>query len=109
MNLSSRVSETPPPNGSVYSATKGAIDVITMGLAKELGPKGIRVNAVAPGFTKTEGTHGWDEVEKFAISRTPLGRPGHPDEVADVVVFLASDDARWVTGEIVQAGGGLKM
>jgi 3-oxoacyl-[acyl-carrier protein] reductase len=111
INSSSIASENPVPNSSLYSATKGAIDTITMALAKELGPRKIRVNAVAPGYTETEGTHGiglvGSEQAQQMVSATPLGgRFGQPEEIAPVVVFLASDDAAWLTGERISASGG---
>jgi 3-oxoacyl-[acyl-carrier protein] reductase len=112
INIGSVVSELTPPASAVYTSTKGAVDTITRVLAKELGPKKIRVNSVNPGFTITEGTHSAgladSDFEKNAISQTPLGRAGKPDDIADVVTFIASDDARWVTGSLLQAGGGLR-
>lgn len=112
INIGSVVSELTPPASSVYTGTKGAVDAITRVLAKELGPKKIRVNAVNPGFTVTEGTHSAgianSDFETNAISQTPLGRSGRPEDIADVVTFIASDDARWVTGSLLQAGGGLR-
>jgi 3-oxoacyl-[acyl-carrier protein] reductase len=112
VNIGSVVSELTPAGSSVYSSTKGAVDTITRVLAKELGPKNIRVNAVNPGFTVTEGTHSAgladSDFEKNAISETPLGRSGKPSDIADVVTFIASDDARWITGSLLQAGGGLR-
>lgn len=112
INIGSVVSESTPPASSVYTGTKGAVDVITRVLAKELGPKKIRVNAVNPGLTVTEGTHTAGIVgsdwEKDAVSKTPLGRLGHPEDIASVVTFLASEDAGWVTGALLQAGGGLR-
>ena len=112
INIGSVVSEQTPPGSSIYSGTKGAVDVITRVLAKELGPKNIRVNAVNPGLTSTEGvkTAGIEggDFEKLAVSQTPLGRMGRPDDIADVVTFVASDEARWVTGSLLQAGGGLR-
>jgi 3-oxoacyl-[acyl-carrier protein] reductase len=112
INIGSVVSELTPPASAVYTSTKGAVDTITRVLAKELGPKKIRVNSVNPGFTITEGTHSAgladSDFEKNAVSQTPLGRPGKPDDIADVVAFIASDDARWVTGSLLQAGGGLR-
>ena len=97
------------PSISVYSGTKGAVDSITRALAKELGPRGIRVNSVNPGLIETEGSadfaHGdfADQVK----SMTPLGRIGRPDDIAPVVAFLASDDAKFVTGETLVASGGM--
>lgn len=110
INIGSVVSESTPAGTSVYSGTKGAVDVITQVLAKELGPKKIRVNAVNPGLTTTEGSSGFVESDfaKGEIAKTPLGRVGQPDDIADVVAFIASDDARWVTGALLQAGGGLR-
>ncbi len=112
INIGSVVSESTPPASSVYTGTKGAVDAITRVLAKELGPKNIRVNAVNPGLTVTEGvqTAGIHEggFAEGAIATTPLGRLGRPDDIADVVAFIASDDARWVTGSLLQAGGGLR-
>jgi 3-oxoacyl-[acyl-carrier protein] reductase len=111
INIGSVVSELTPPQSSVYTGSKGAVDAITRVLAKELGPKKIRVNAVNPGYTVTEGTGTaglvGSDFEKGAVAETPLGRPGKPDDIADVVTFIASDDARWVTGALLQAGGGI--
>ena len=113
INLSSVASLTPPPTGSVYSATKGAVDVITRSLAQELGPQNIRVNSLAPGLVETEGTRasGTSEGEfrNFAVSRTPLGRVGAPQDIAKVAVFLASDDSAWITGEVLPVGGGARL
>ncbi len=113
INLSSVVALTPPPTGSVYSATKGAVDVITRTLAQELGPQKIRVNSLSPGLVETEGTrasgNAEGEFKSFAISRTPLGRVGQPDDIAKVAVFLASDDSAWMTGEILPVGGGARL
>ena len=110
INIGSVVSESTPATGSVYSATKGAVDVITRSLAKELGPRNIRVNALNPGLTATEGNEFMrqSDMEKSMIAQTPLGRLGQPNDIADVAVFLASEDARWVTGALLQAGGGLR-
>jgi 3-oxoacyl-[acyl-carrier protein] reductase len=112
INIGSVVSELTPPGSAVYTSTKGAVDAITRVLAKELGPRNIRVNAVNPGFTRTEGTNtaglADSDFEKGAVSQTPLGRAGKPDDIADVVTFIASDEARWVTGALLQAGGGLR-
>jgi 3-oxoacyl-[acyl-carrier protein] reductase len=113
INLSSVVSLTPPPAASVYSATKAAIDAITRSLALELGPKKIRVNSLAPGLTETEGLQasvGEDKAFRdYAVSRTPLGRVGTVDDIARAALFLASEDSRWVTGETLVAGGGVRM
>lgn len=110
INIGSIVSETTPPTATVYNGTKGALDAITRSLAKELGPKNIRVNALNPGLTVTEGNDFMrqSDMEKAMIAQTPLGRLGQVDDIADVAVFLASDDARWVTGALLQAGGGLR-
>jgi 3-oxoacyl-[acyl-carrier protein] reductase len=112
INIGSVVSEITPPASAIYTGTKGAVDAITRVLAKELGPKNIRVNAVNPGLTITEGTHtagiAGSDFETNAVADTPLGRSGRPDDIADVVTFIASDDARWVTGALLQAGGGLR-
>jgi 3-oxoacyl-[acyl-carrier protein] reductase len=112
INIGSVVSELTPPASSVYSGTKGAVDVITRVLAKELGPRKIRVNSVNPGLTITEGTQtagiAGSDFETDAVSKTPLGRAGTPQDIASVVTFLASDDAGWVTGALLQAGGGLR-
>jgi 3-oxoacyl-[acyl-carrier protein] reductase len=112
INISSIASENPVPHSSLYAATKGAIDTLTLALAKELGPRNIRVNAVAPGHTETEGIHriglvGSEHAQQM-VAATPLGgRFGQPEDIAPVVVFLASDDAAWVTGERISASGGL--
>ncbi len=112
INISSIASANPVPNSCLYSATKGAIDTITMALAKELGPRNIRVNTVAPGLVDTEGNRDSGFVGSPAgdagAAATPLGaRFGLPQEIAPVVVFLASDDAAWLTGERISASGGL--
>jgi 3-oxoacyl-[acyl-carrier protein] reductase len=112
INIGSVVSELTPPGSAVYTGTKGAVDAITRVLAKELGPKKIRVNAVNPGFTVTEGTQSSgianSDFETNAVAQTPLGRSGRPEDIADVVTFIASDDARWITGSLLQAGGGIR-
>lgn len=112
INIGSVISEQTPPTSAVYTGSKGAVDAITRVFAKELGPKKIRVNSVNPGMTSTEGVQtagilGTD-MEKTMVAQTPLGRIGQPDDIADVVAFLASADARWVTGALLQAGGGLR-
>jgi 3-oxoacyl-[acyl-carrier protein] reductase len=112
INVSSVVSRLTPPGSAVYTGTKGAIDAITGVLARELAPRGIRVNAVNPGLVETEGTHSAGIIgtdwEKGLVAQTPLGRTGQPDDIADVVVFLASDASRWMTGETLTASGGLR-
>lgn len=111
INIGSIVTDITPPASAVYTATKGAVDAITGVLAKELGPKNIRVNALNPGFTVTEGTHtagiAGSEAEANMVKNTPLGRAGRPDDIAKAAVFLASDDSGWVTGELLRAGGGI--
>jgi 3-oxoacyl-[acyl-carrier protein] reductase len=110
VNISSVVSTLAPPAGSVYSATKGAVDTITRSLAKELGPRKIRVNAINPGLVITEGTESagivGSDFEKQSVASTPLGRAGQPDDIALPAVFLASEDARWITGETIFVSGG---
>ena len=112
INIGSGVSSITPPNSSVYTATKGAVDAITGVLAKELGPKKIRVNSINPGIVETEGTTtaGFigSDFEKGLIAQTPLGRTGKPNDIAAVATFLASDDAGWLTGELLVTGGGLR-
>lgn len=103
------------PGGSVYSATKGAVDTITKALAKELGPQKIRVNAVNPGMVETEGTEslgitsGESDFRKQVEATTPLGRIGKPRDIAPAVVFLASDEASWLTGELLYISGGNRV
>src|SRR5207253_7113764 len=112
INISSVASLTPAPAGSVYAGTKGAVDVITRTLALELGPRKIRVNSLSPGFTVTEGvkSSGLEDVfTELAITRTPLGRVGQPDDIAKTAVFLASEDSGWITGETILVGGGIRL
>ncbi|MBR1233815.1 SDR family NAD(P)-dependent oxidoreductase [Bradyrhizobium sp. AUGA SZCCT0182] len=110
INVSSIASLNPTPGSVVYAATKSAVDSITRGLAKEFGARQIRVNAIAPGATASEGLESagllGGEVEKQVIGMTPLGRYGQPDDIAKVAVFLASDDSAWLTGERISASGG---
>ena len=110
INISSVVSEVAMPNATVYAATKSALDSITRGLARELAGRRIRVNTIAPGGTETEGLHTagviGSDFEKQIVSQTPLGRLGQPEDIARVAVFLASNDAGWVTGERISASGG---
>lgn len=112
INISSVASANPVANSAVYAATKGAVDSITRGLAKELGPRKIRVNAIAPGGVETEGTHRigviGSDFEKQIVAETPLGRFGQPEDIARVAVFLASDDSGWLTGERITASGGYR-
>jgi len=110
VNISSIASESPVPNSSLYAASKGAVDTLTLALAKELGPRKIRVNAVAPGYTDTEGNRTFVASAEGAamVAATPLGaRFGKPEEIAPAVIFLASDDAAWLTGERLNASGGV--
>jgi 3-oxoacyl-[acyl-carrier protein] reductase len=112
INISSAVTSLTPPASAVYSGTKGAVDAITGVLAREFGPKRIRVNTINPGVVETEGTvtGGFigSDFEKELIAQTPLGRTGRPDDIADIAVFLASNDSRWLTGEHIVASGGLR-
>jgi 3-oxoacyl-[acyl-carrier protein] reductase len=112
INISSVASVSAMPTASVYSATKGAVDAVTRVLAAELGPRKIRVNAIAPGGVETEGLHTigvmGSDLEKTMIAGTPLGRLGQPDDIARVAVFLASDDSAWLTGERLTAAGGYR-
>jgi 3-oxoacyl-[acyl-carrier protein] reductase len=112
INISSVASTSAPPNSVVYSATKGALDTVTRVLAKELGPRRIRVNTIAPGGVETEGVHAaglmGSDFEKQVVAGTPLGRFGQPEDIAGVAVFLASDAAGWVTGERISASGGFR-
>jgi len=110
INISSILSTDPYLASSVYSATKGAVDTLTFALARELGPKGIRVNSILPGHTNTPATAGnfAGEFGQQLIAGTPLGRFGEPDDIAPVAVFLASDDAHWVTGESIRVSGGVR-
>jgi len=112
INISSGASKYPLPSASLYSATKAALDAITISLSKELGAKNVRINSILPGATETEGatsagvTSG-SEYEKMFIANTPLGRRGQPEDIAKAVVFLASDDSAWITGEQISVSGGM--
>jgi 3-oxoacyl-[acyl-carrier protein] reductase len=111
INIGSVASQATPPASCVYSASKGALDVITRALAVELGPKKILVNAVLPGPVETEGTQAmgnWDQFKAMILPQTPLGRVGQPHDIAPVVSFLASADAGWITGQIISVAGGLR-
>jgi 3-oxoacyl-[acyl-carrier protein] reductase len=112
INIGSVASRITPPNSVVYTGTKGAVDAITGVLSRELGPKKIRVNTINPGVVETEGTHSGgvigSDFEKAAIAQTPLGRIGHPGDIASIAVFLASEDSAWLTGEQLLATGGLR-
>ncbi|MCP9232650.1 glucose 1-dehydrogenase [Mesorhizobium sp. LMG 17147] len=110
INISSVASRNPQPNSLVYAATKGAVDTITLSMSRELGARNIRVNAIAPGGVDTEGLERigivGSDFERQIVAMTPLGRFGRPDDVARVAVFLASDEASWLTGERITASGG---
>jgi 3-oxoacyl-[acyl-carrier protein] reductase len=112
INISSVVGVNPLATASVYSATKAAVDAITKSLAKELGPKKIRVNSINPGMIETEGAHaaGFLETEfpKQVVAQTPLGRIGQPQDIGKVAAFFASDDSGWVTGETLLISGGMR-
>src|SRR6266853_17052 len=112
INIGSVVTRITPPGSAVYTGTKGAVDAITGVLARELGARKIRVNALNPGMVETEGTHtaGFigSDFEAGAVAQTPLGRIGQPDDIASIAVFLASDDSHWLTGEQLLAGGGVR-
>ena len=112
INISSTVTSLTPPSSSVYTGTKGAVDAITRTLAKELGPRKIRVNAINPGMVVTEGVRaaGFDQgdLRKSIKAQTPLGRIGQPEDIAPAAVFLASSDSAWITGETVRVAGGLR-
>jgi 3-oxoacyl-[acyl-carrier protein] reductase len=112
INVGSIVSRVTPPASSVYTGTKGAVDAITGVLARELGPKKIRVNTINPGMVETEGVHSagilGTDFEKSLVAQTPLGRVGQPGDISSVAVFLASDDSGWLTGEQLLVGGGLR-
>ncbi len=112
INVSSVASSVTPPNSAIYTGTKGAVDAITRALAKEFGPRKIRINAVNPGGVETEGFHALgfsgSDFEKQMIAQTPLGRLGQPQDVAPVVAFLASSEAEWITGETVRVAGGFR-
>ena len=112
INISSIASENPVPNSSLYSATKGAVDTLAMALAKELGPRNIRVNSINPGLVETEGTATAGTAEgdfrKWFETQAPLGRIGQPDDIGPAAVFLASDESGWITGETLAVAGGFR-
>jgi 3-oxoacyl-[acyl-carrier protein] reductase len=112
INISSAVTSVLIPDSAIYTGSKGAVDAITGVLANELGPRKIRVNAINPGVVETEGTQtaGFvgSEFETGIVAQTPLGRTGQPSDIANIAVFLASDDAGWLTGEKLTASGGLR-
>jgi 3-oxoacyl-[acyl-carrier protein] reductase len=111
INIGSGVSTIRPPNSAVYTATKGAVDAITGVLAKELGPRKIRVNSLNPGMIETEGVHAAGFIEsdfrKWVESQSPLGRIGQTDDISPTAVYLASSDSKYLTGEIVRVTGGI--
>ena len=111
INISSAISTLTPPNTSVYTATKGAVDVITRTLSKELGPRKIRVNAINPGMIETEGVHaaGFAEGDfrKWVETQAPLGRIGQTDDISPTAVYLASSDSKYMTGETLSVSGGM--
>src|SRR6266542_2109253 len=112
INISSVAATAAPPSASVYSATKAAVDAVTRSLAKELGPRKIRVNSINPGMVETEGVHAAgiaeSDMRKQTEAQTPLGRIGQPQDIAPAAVFLASADSGWITGETFYISGGLR-
>jgi 3-oxoacyl-[acyl-carrier protein] reductase len=112
INIGSTASQVTPPATAVYTATKGAVDAVTHVLAKELGPKKIRVNSINPGMVETEGVHSagviGSDFQKQFEAQTPLGRIAQPEDIAPIAVFLASTDSGWLTGETLLASGGLR-
>jgi 3-oxoacyl-[acyl-carrier protein] reductase len=113
INISSVVGPMPAENGSVYSATKAAVDAVTVSLSKELGPRKIRVNSLNPGLVETEGLHAAGiaegEFRNTIEAHTPLGRIGQPDDIGRAAVYFASDDAGWVTGQTLLVAGGYRQ
>ncbi|GAA4206396.1 glucose 1-dehydrogenase [Pedobacter jeongneungensis] len=111
INISSGASNTPLPTGTVYSATKAALDAITIALSKEFSGRKIRINSILPGVVETEGSHSagfiGSDFEAKLVATTPLGRTGQPEDIAKVAVFLASEDAAWITGEKISVSGGI--
>jgi len=112
INISSVITSLLPPASAIYTSTKAGVDAITVILSKELGPKGIRVNAINPGLIETEGVHSagimGSDFEKGAIAQAPLGRIGQPDDISPAAVFLASQDAKFVTGQMLHVSGGVR-
>lgn len=112
INIGSTATALTPPTSAVYTATKGAVDMITRVLSKELGSKKIRVNSINPGMVETEGVHAagfiGSDFQKHFEAQTPLGRIAQTDDITPVAVFLASADSGWLTGELIQAAGGLR-
>lgn len=113
INIGSLAGSMPSAYGSIYSATKAAVNNLSISLSKELGPKQIRVNALNPGMVITEGLQaaGFMEGERYeaAVKGTPLGRAGQPDDIGKIAVFLASDESYWITGQLIQAAGGVTL
>ena len=112
INIGSVVSTLRPPNSTLYTASKAGVDAITGVLAKELGPRKIRVNAISPGMIETEGTHATgfvgSDFQKMVETQAPLGRMGQPDDIAPTAVYLASPDSKYMTGETLVVSGGLR-
>jgi 3-oxoacyl-[acyl-carrier protein] reductase len=110
INIGSVVGSMPPPFGSIYAATKGAVDNLTISLSKELGARKIRVNGLNPGLIATEGAKALGALEgpfyDMTLKSTPLGRIGLPDDIGPVAVFLASDASHWITGQRILVAGG---
>jgi len=112
INIGSSASSMHPPNSTVYTASKAAVDAITGVLAKELGPRKIRVNSINPGMTETEGLHTagliGSDFQKMVETQAPLGRMGQPDDISPTAIYLASSDSKYMTGETLLVAGGLK-
>jgi 3-oxoacyl-[acyl-carrier protein] reductase len=112
INISSAVTTLYPPGSATYTGTKAAVDAITVILSKELGPKGVRVNAINPGLIETEGVHSQgfigSDFQKGIEAQTPLGRIGQPDDIAPAAVYLASADAKYITGQTLNISGGIR-
>ena len=112
INIGSGASSMRPPNSTVYTATKAAVDAITGVLAKELGPRKIRVNSISPGMIETEGVHAagllGSDFQKMVETQAPLGRMGQPDDISPTAVYLASSDSKYMTGETLLVSGGLR-
>ncbi len=112
INISSSVTRIAFPLYAIYAPTKGALNTLTILLAKQLGERGITVNAIEPGLTQTDiikNLPNYSELVKSVVSMTALGRLGQPQDIADIAAFLASDKSRWITGQIIDAGGGLHL
>lgn len=108
VNISSGLAKSPYPNVHIYCATKGAVDTLTRSLGMELGPRGIRVIGIAPGFVETEGNaESAKAVKGTLVAKTPLGRVGQPSDIAAAVSYAVSDDAAWVTGTTIDVAGGM--